>query len=172
MENGTQLTLPGLDLTMFQRPNVTVSDFLVRLSVLLETGEALKMHEELYFLKSCGLLKSESLKYYSQKMLQDFSTIEEGVTFDVIINTMAELGYLVEWQVLNSRYFGVPQNRERVFIIGHLGDKCGREVFPIATDNTTADKLQGHESIVSNTLAHGDRNSVGIYPISGGGISK
>lgn len=95
-----------------------------------------------------------------------------GVTFDVIINTMAELGYLVEWQVLNSRYLGVPQNRERVFIIGHLGDKCGREVFPIATDNTTADKLQGHESIVSNTLAHGDRNSVGIYPISGGGYLK
>lgn len=88
-----------------------------------------------------------------------------GVTFDVIINTMAELGYLVEWQVLNSRYFGVPQNRERVFIIGHLGDRCGREVFPIATDNTTVDKLQGHESVVSNTLAHGDRKSVGIYPI-------
>lgn len=63
-----------------------------------------------------------------------------GVTFNVIINTMAELGYLVEWQVLNSRYFGVPQNRERVFIIGHLGDKCGREIFPIAADDTTTDK--------------------------------
>lgn len=74
MENGTQLTLPGFDLKMFQKPTVTVSDFLVRLSVLLETDEVLKMHEELYFLKSCGLLKRDSLKYYSQKTLRDFST--------------------------------------------------------------------------------------------------
>ena len=95
-----------------------------------------------------------------------------GITFDVIINTMAELGYLVEWQVLNSRYFGVPQNRERVFLVGHLGDRCGREVFPIAADDTKTDQLQGHENIVSNTLARGDRKSVGIYPISGGGTSR
>ena len=172
MESGTQLTLPGLDPTMFQKPIVTVSDFLVRLSVLLETDEVLKMHEELYFLKSCGLLKRDSLKYYSRKTLLDFSTIEGGVTFDVIINTMADLGYFVEWQVLNSRYFGVPQNRERVFIVGHLGDRSGRQVFPIAADYSTSDQLQGHENIVSNTLARGDRKSVGIYPISGGGTSK
>ena len=95
-----------------------------------------------------------------------------GVTFNVIINTMAELGYLVEWQVLNSRYFGVPQNRERVFIVGHLGDKCGREVFPIATDDTTSDLVQGYPAVVSNTLAAGDRKSTGLYPISGGGTSK
>ena len=95
-----------------------------------------------------------------------------GVTFNVIINTMAELGYLVEWQVLNSRYFGVPQNRERVFIVGHLGDKCGREIFPLAADDTPADDLQRQQNIVSNTLARGDRKSVGIYPISGGGYLK
>lgn len=95
-----------------------------------------------------------------------------GVTFDVIINTMADLGYFVEWQVLNSRYFGVPQNRERVFIVGHLGDRSGRQVFPIAADYSASDQLQRHENIVSNTLARGDRKSVGIYPISGGGTSK
>ena len=85
---------------------------------------------------------------------------------------MADLGYFVEWQVLNSRYFGVPQNRERVFIVGHLGDRSGRQVFPIAADYSTSDQLQGHENIVSNTLARGDRKSVGIYPISGGGYLK
>ena len=77
MENGTQLTLPGFNPEIYRKPSVTVSDFLVRLSVLLETDEALKMHEELYSLRSCDLLKSESLKYYSQKMLQGSSTTEE-----------------------------------------------------------------------------------------------
>jgi len=54
-----------------------------------------------------------------------------GRTFKVIISTLAELGYSIEWQVLNSKNFGVPQNRERVFIVGHLGGFGGRQVFPI-----------------------------------------
>lgn len=95
-----------------------------------------------------------------------------GVTFDVIINTMAELGYLVEWQVLNSRYFGVPQNRERVFIIGHLGDRCGREIFPVGVHDGSADELQGQRNnnrMISNTLDTRIKgNTRGTYPIIGG----
>lgn len=95
-----------------------------------------------------------------------------GDTFETIITTMAELGYCVEWQVLNSKYY-VPQNRERVFIIGHLGDIRGREVFPITENDRPPDELQRHDDIIiSNTLARGDRKSVGVYPMSGGGIIK
>ena len=95
---------------------------------------------------------------------------EGGDTFETIISTMAELGYGVEWQVLNSKYY-IPQNRERVFIIGHLGDIRGREVFPITENDRPFDGLQGHadNSVIANTLAHGDRKSVGVYPMSGGG---
>ena len=49
---------------------------------------------------------------------------DEGRTFGTIIRAMDELGYDAEWQVCNSKHFGVPQNRERVFIIGHLRAKC------------------------------------------------
>ena len=45
---------------------------------------------------------------------------DKGRTFEIILQTLDELGYDVEWQLLNSKNFGVPQNRERVFIIGHL----------------------------------------------------
>lgn len=54
-----------------------------------------------------------------------------GRTFGIIISTMDGLGYDVEWQVLNSKNFGVPHNRERVFIVGHLRGKCARKVFPV-----------------------------------------
>ena len=37
-----------------------------------------------------------------------------------------------EWEVLKSKDFGVPQNRERVFVVGHLGGIGRRKVFPIA----------------------------------------
>lgn len=56
---------------------------------------------------------------------------DNGRTFKTIITALAELGYAVEWQVLNAKNFGVPQNRERVFIVGHLGGFSGRQVFPI-----------------------------------------
>lgn len=64
---------------------------------------------------------------------------DKGNTFGTILNTLDELGYDVEWQVLNSKNFGVPQNRERVFIVGHLRGTSGREVFPIrGTDKETS----------------------------------
>ena len=53
-----------------------------------------------------------------------------GNTFETIIGALDELGYDAEWQVFNSKNFGVPQNRERVFIIGHLRGAGGRAIFP------------------------------------------
>ena len=44
---------------------------------------------------------------------------------------MNEAGYDCSWQVLNSKGFGVPQNRERVFIVANLRSKGRREVLPV-----------------------------------------
>src|SRR5690606_30198818 len=47
---------------------------------------------------------------------------KKGADFQYIVETLAEFGYGVAWRVLDSRYFGVPQRRRRVFIVGCLGD--------------------------------------------------
>lgn len=60
---------------------------------------------------------------------------DNGRCFATILTSLDELGYSCEWQVLNSKYFGVPQNRERVFIIGHLRGKSFRQVFPLGEVN-------------------------------------
>ena len=54
----------------------------------------------------------------------------KGDTFRVILSSLDELGYDIDWQVLNSKNFGLPQHRERVFIIGHLRGTGRPKVFP------------------------------------------
>jgi len=56
---------------------------------------------------------------------------DKGNTFRTIISTLNDLGYDIQWQVLNSKNHGVPQNRERVFIIGHLRGTSRPQVFPL-----------------------------------------
>jgi len=75
-----------------------------------------------------------------------------GRTFSTILATLDEVGYDAEWQVLNSKYFGVPQNRERVFIIGHLRGKRSRQVFPLRQGSKVFDKPNNFQSKIASTL--------------------
>lgn len=67
----------------------------------------------------------------------------KGSTFKTIISALDELGYDAEWELLNSKYFGVPQNRERVYIIGHLRGKPWTAIFPLGkTDKKDNRKIK------------------------------
>ena len=74
-------------------------------------------------------------KYLFLENVKGLLNHDKGNTFKTIIGALDELGYDVEWQVLNSKNFGVPQNRERVFIIGHLRGGRTRNVFPLGRES-------------------------------------
>ncbi len=57
-----------------------------------------------------------------------------GWVFYRMLESLGELGYDIQWQVLNSRHFGLPQARERVLIVGHLRNLPRPEVFPLGND--------------------------------------
>lgn len=74
-------------------------------------------------------------KYLFIENVKNLLSVNGGTDFLKLLIELDEIGYDAEWQVLNSKNFGVPQNRERVFIIGHLRGKSTRKVFPINRSN-------------------------------------
>ena len=63
---------------------------------------------------------------------------DKGRTFCAILSALHELGYGIEWSVLNSAAHGVPQSRRRVFLVGYLDPRCAGKVFPLAGANGKA----------------------------------
>ena len=90
-------------------------------------------------------------KYLFLENVKGLLNHDKGNTFKTILRTLDGLGYDVEWQVLNSKNFSVPQNRERVFVIGHLRGERTRRVFPIIRENAKSDNQQSKIEIVGNT---------------------
>ena len=90
-----------------------------------------------------------------------------GWDFARVIIEMDKVGYDVEWAVLNSSDV-VPQNRERVYIIGHLRGQRTRQVFPIQRQGTDLARPNPKIGVVGNTSST-DYKSQNV--ISSNGIS-
>ena len=104
-------------------------------------------------------------KYLFLENVRGLLNHDGGATFETIIRTLDELGYDVEWQVLNSKDFGVPQNRERVFIIGHLRGGSGRKVFPLSGDGAAITCEQPKINKVGNIRKKGKSQSGDVVSI-------
>ena len=101
------------------------------------------------FFEIARCLKEKRPKYFLLENVKGLLSHDHGNTFKTIVSTLTELGYDLQWQCLNSKCFGVPQSRPRVFIVGHLRAECRPEIFPIREGNKEDFELN---SLISHTI--------------------
>ena len=83
------------------------------------------------FFEIARLAQARRPAYLLLENVPGLLTHDQGRTFSAILATLNDLGYRVEWMVLNSADFRVPQVRKRVFIIGYLDPRCAGKILPV-----------------------------------------
>ena len=104
------------------------------------------------FFDIARILRAKRPSYFLLENVKGLLSHDSGSTFKTIITTLTELGYDLQWQVLNSKSW-VPQNRERIFIVGHLRGERRPEVFPFKEDGSGDDSQAEGEREASFCLS-------------------
>ena len=124
-----------------------------------------------------GKEEKDKPTYLLIENVKNLLSINGGFDFAEVLSELDQAGYDAMWQVLNSKDFGVPQNRERVFIIANLRSRGRREILPVGGENAATLKqiiggMQGYRVYdtdgISSTLvgnAGGVGAKTGLYKV-------
>ena len=102
------------------------------------------------FFDVARILKHKKPKHFILENVRGLLSHDSGRTFQTILKVLSDIGYMVQWEVLNSKNYGVPQNRERVYIVGHLRGSSRPEVFPIGEVNSENNRLNKPKEITKD----------------------
>ena len=83
------------------------------------------------FFEIARLAQAKRPSYLLLENVPGLLSHDGGRTFSAILAALNDLGYFVEWTVLNSKHFGVPQSRRRLFLICYLDPRCAGKILPV-----------------------------------------
>ena len=161
--------MPRADMWLFGAP---CQDFSIAGARRGLDGDRSGLVREVFRLVS-ELPEEDRPQYLIYENVKGMLSSNNGWDFACVQTEMESLGYDVEYQLLNSKDFGVPQNRERVFTIGHLRGRRTGKVFPVsgtASENniSIAGRLQGKRRQRNDVLSP-DGLSTCLDTMQGGG---
>lgn len=179
--NGTPRTLSGSEQEKFQKLKSGLLGFLVPTLVSAAEWQDF-MEQEVDSFTVVGLLKGtapeDKPRYLIVENVKHLVSSERGTAFTTVLFELWEAGYDCEWCVVNAQDFGVPQHRERVYLVGHLRDGCAGKVFPFCGTNPApvkrlVDGKQGKRiydpsgtSITLTASGGGFAGRTGLYAVS------
>jgi DNA (cytosine-5)-methyltransferase 1 len=114
------------------------------------------------FFEIARILRDKRPRYFLLENVKGLLSHDNGKTFQTILKVLTDLGYDVEWQVLNSKNHGVPQNRERIFFVGYIGGGSRPKVFPIGECDQRIDGA--NEETSQTNIARTVDARIGSYP--------
>lgn len=132
--------LPKADLWTFGFPCQDVSIAGKQKGLKEDTRSGL-FYEIMRLLDEC---KENKPKWLVCENVKNLLSIDGGTGFLNVIGEMAERGYSIEWKVYNSKDYGVPQNIERVYIVGYIGERCTSGLLPIKRESTAVIEQVGN----------------------------
>ena len=93
------------------------------------------------FFKAIEIIERKKPKYFVFENVKGFYSSNAGKDFTTALQTVADIGYDGQWQLLNTRWF-LPQNRERIYFVGHIREECRPKVFPVRENGCISNKSQ------------------------------
>ena len=86
------------------------------------------------FFKALEIIADKKPTYFVFENVRGLLSSNKGEDFKIVLQSVSDIGYDGQWQLLNTRWF-LPQNRERVYFVGHIRGECRPKVFPIGEDD-------------------------------------
>jgi DNA (cytosine-5)-methyltransferase 1 len=117
------------------------------------------------------VLRAKQPKMFVLENVKGLLSHDSGRTFGVIIGALDELRYDVQWQVLNCKHHGTPQDRNRVFIVGY-SRTCGesfKKILPIRYSSEKVIRASKQQAITNTIIKkHADGTRAGSYIVESG----
>jgi len=110
-------------------------------SIIAQNPKRLGVKDDLgkLFFDMCRVLREKQPKCFIAENVKGILSVNKKEAFPLIIDEFEKCGYMVAYKVLNSVHYGVPQKRERVFIIGYRNDLVVDFEFPETITTSESD---------------------------------
>ena len=112
------------------------------------------------------------IPYFVLENVKGLLSHDDGQTFATIYGVLTQLDYTIECQILNTKWF-LPQNRERIYIVGHLGKPGRSKIFPIGENDARNRKVEfSRETTSKKEWDMQNIKNRGRYPLHRGKIKR
>ena len=102
------------------------------------------------FFDFARIMKAKKPKFAIFENVKGLLNHDGGKTYETILQTLNELGYDAQWGILNTKFHGLPQNRERVYIVANLRERSSTKILFERGDGITDKVERTEQSIIGD----------------------